>query len=65
MIRTANPATVRQVVSTHLPTRWGDFEALGFKRISLDGRVETALAIVLGDLTEGAPLRAHPFAVFH
>ena len=56
MIRTANPATVRQVVSTHLPTQWGDFEALGFKRISLDGRVETALAIVLGDLTEGAPL---------
>jgi 3,4-dihydroxy-2-butanone 4-phosphate synthase/GTP cyclohydrolase II len=29
---------------------------LGFKRIAPNGRVETALAIVLGDLTEGAPL---------
>jgi 3,4-dihydroxy-2-butanone 4-phosphate synthase/GTP cyclohydrolase II len=29
---------------------------LGFKRVAPNGRIETALAIVLGDLTEGAPL---------
>ena len=50
--------TVRRVVSTQMPTRWGAFEIVGFEREILNGsrRVETALAIVLGDLTEGAPL---------
>jgi 3,4-dihydroxy-2-butanone 4-phosphate synthase/GTP cyclohydrolase II len=49
---------VRQVVSTRMPTRWGLFRTLGFEREILNGtrRVETALALVLGDLTEGAPL---------
>ena len=56
MIRTAAHTTARQVVSAHLPTRWGEFEALGFRRITANGRVETALAIVLGDLTNGVPL---------
>jgi 3,4-dihydroxy-2-butanone 4-phosphate synthase/GTP cyclohydrolase II len=41
-----------------MPTRWGDFQALAFERENINGtrRVETALALVLGDLTEGAPL---------
>jgi 3,4-dihydroxy-2-butanone 4-phosphate synthase/GTP cyclohydrolase II len=41
-----------------MPTRWGVFQAIGFERETSDGsrRVETALAIVLGDVTEGAPL---------
>ena len=56
MIRTTAHTTARQVVSAHLPTRWGEFEALGFQRVTSNGRLETALAIVLGDLTEGAPL---------
>jgi len=56
MIRTTANTDARQVVSAHLPTRWGEFEALGFRRITSNGRIETALAIVLGDLTEGAPL---------
>jgi 3,4-dihydroxy-2-butanone 4-phosphate synthase/GTP cyclohydrolase II len=56
MIRTAAHTTARQVVSAHLPTRWGKFEALGFRRITANGRGETALAIVLGDLTNGVPL---------
>src|SRR6266566_4538985 len=56
MIRTTTHTTARQVVSAHLPTRWGGFEALGFRRITANGRVETALAIVLGDLTDGVPL---------
>jgi 3,4-dihydroxy 2-butanone 4-phosphate synthase/GTP cyclohydrolase II len=41
-----------------LPTRWGVFQTLGFERQIINGsrRTETALAIVLGDLTDGAPL---------
>jgi 3,4-dihydroxy-2-butanone 4-phosphate synthase/GTP cyclohydrolase II len=44
---------LRRVASTRIPTRWGVFETLGFER-EFPG--ETALAFVLGDLTEGAPL---------
>src|SRR5437016_2211870 len=58
MIRTAPAKTVRRVVSTRMPTRWGVFQTLGFEREISNGsrRVETALAIILGDLTESAPL---------
>ncbi len=51
-------STVRRVVSTRMPTRWGAFRILGFEREILNGScpVETALAMILGDLTEGAPL---------
>src|SRR5438874_4495226 len=58
MIPTAQAETVRRVVSTRMPTRWGAFQALGFEReiANRTRRVETALALVLGDLTEGAPL---------
>ena len=44
--------------STRLPTRWGTFDVLGFERDVPNGSglAETALAIVLGDLTEDAPL---------
>jgi 3,4-dihydroxy-2-butanone 4-phosphate synthase/GTP cyclohydrolase II len=49
---------IRKVVSTRLPTRWGMFQALGFEREVVNGigRIETALAFVMGNLTEGAPL---------
>ena len=58
MIPTAQAETVRRVVSTRMPTRWGVFQALAFEREISNGtrRVETALALVLGDLTEGSPL---------
>ena len=58
MIPNAQAETVRRVVSTRLPTRWGDFRTLGFERELLSGsrRVETAVALILGDLTEGTPL---------
>jgi GTP cyclohydrolase II len=58
MIPTGQAETVRRVVSTRMPTRWGVFQALAFEREISNGtrRVETALALVLGDLTEGAPL---------
>jgi 3,4-dihydroxy 2-butanone 4-phosphate synthase / GTP cyclohydrolase II len=47
-----------RVVSARMPTKWGMFEAIGFERdVSNESqRVETALALVLGDPTEGAPL---------
>src|ERR1700756_5494451 len=58
MIATTQAEMVRRVVSTRMPTRWGVFQALAFEREIANGtrRVETALALVLGDLTEGTPL---------
>ena len=52
------PPQIRQVASTRLPTKWGLFGALMFERTFADPRrpSETALAVVLGDLTQGAPL---------
>src|SRR6266478_7561746 len=54
----AHIGNLRQILSTHLPTRWGVFQTPGFERQIINGsrRTETALAIVLGDLTDGAPL---------
>src|SRR5262245_7474289 len=48
----------RVIASSCIPTKWGVFRALGFEREILNGtrRVETALALVLGDPSDGAPL---------
>src|SRR6185369_12246390 len=58
MKRAAQAETLRRVVSTRMPTRWGTFQTLGFERKLSNGsvRVETALAIVMGDVSHGAPL---------
>src|ERR1700741_2179085 len=58
MKRAAQVDTLRRVVSTRMPTRWGTFQALAFERVIANGtrRVETALALVLGDVTQGTPL---------
>src|ERR1700754_3951732 len=58
MVLTARARKFRRVVSTRMPTRWGVFQILGFELKFLNGsrRVETALAIIMGDLAEGAPL---------
>lgn len=58
MWRAAQAGALRRVASARMPTRWGVFQIVGFERETSDGshRVETALAIVLGELTEGAPL---------
>src|SRR3954452_9036669 len=58
MSQNVQAGEVRQVVSTRMPTRWGLFRTLGFEREILNGtrRTETALALVLGDLTDDAPL---------
>src|SRR5882724_127855 len=57
-MRDVHTWTLWRVASTRLPTRWGMFDAIGFERDISNGtqRVETAVAIVMGDLTEGAPL---------
>jgi GTP cyclohydrolase II len=47
----------RQIAATELPTRWGVFRALGFERGRPGQRSpETALVLVLGDLSLQAPL---------
>jgi 3,4-dihydroxy-2-butanone 4-phosphate synthase/GTP cyclohydrolase II len=58
MMRVALAGTLRHVASTVMPTRWGPFQTIAFERLESDrsGRTDTALAMVLGDLTEGAPL---------
>lgn len=50
--------SLRQVVSTRLLTRWGLFQAFGFEREAVNGirRIETALAFVMGNLSDGPPL---------
>ena len=56
-MKTTTKAKTVRVASTRMPTRWGEFQIIGFERPASNGRgVETALAIVLGDLSEGAPL---------
>jgi GTP cyclohydrolase II len=44
-----------RVTSTSMPTRWGKFEAIGYERDVFDGgqRVETAIALILGEFTKG------------
>ena len=61
MIQAARASAIRRIVSTRMPTRWGVFQISGFERDVTNGnRAETALAIVLGDVTQGAPLlRVH------
>lgn len=49
------PQAVRRIVSTRLPTKSGLFQLVGFER-GVPGKIETALALTMGDLTEGAPL---------
>jgi GTP cyclohydrolase II len=47
-----------RIASTRMPTKWGMFHAIGFERDISDGarKVETALALVMGNLTDGVPL---------
>ncbi|HEY0566211.1 MAG TPA: GTP cyclohydrolase II [Terriglobales bacterium] len=52
---------VEQKADAKLPTRWGDFRILGFEgRTSDSDKVETVVALVMGDIHSGAPLvRVH------
>jgi GTP cyclohydrolase II len=55
---TAQTGALWRIASTRLPTRWGTFQAIGFERDpwSAGQSVETAVALVLGDLRQGVPL---------
>ena len=55
-MRTAQVDPLWRIVSTRMPTKWGMFDTIGFERDGPNARIETALAIVMGDLTEGVPL---------
>jgi hypothetical protein len=58
MMGTAQTGILWRVAAARMPTRWGMFEAIGYAREVSNGsqRIETALAIVMGDLTQDAPL---------
>lgn len=49
---------LRRVAETKLPTKWGEFRAVGFSQERCNGgrRFDTALALIIGDVTAGAPL---------
>src|SRR5258707_3975419 len=51
-------AGTRRVATTRMPTKWGIFQAIGFEREISKGSplIETALALVFGDVTKGVPL---------
>jgi GTP cyclohydrolase II len=57
-MRAEQPAALWRIASARLPTKWGMFNAIGFERETSTGvgRVETAIAIVMGDPAAGAPL---------
>ena len=58
MTSAAHAQPVRRIASTRIPTRWGIFQTLAFERQTPGGDrpVETALAMIMGDMTRGAPL---------
>ena len=53
--------TVCRIAITRMPTKWGMFKAAGFERAFNDSaRIETALAMIMGDLRgEASLLRIH------
>src|SRR5712675_3640813 len=57
-MKAAHAGALWRIASARMPTKWGTFDVIGFERDVSNGcqRVETALAIVMGDLTEGVPL---------
>lgn len=56
-----NEISVHKKAEAKLPTRWGEFRIFGFEgRSSGDASVESLVALVMGDIREGAPLvRVH------
>lgn len=58
MTSCAHAGAIRRVASTQIPTRWGLFQTMAFERDTpCEARpVETALALIMGDVTRGTPL---------
>ena len=53
----SSESTVRKVAEADFPTRWGNFRIFGFEgHIGDDRRVETAVALVMGDIHSVPPL---------
>jgi GTP cyclohydrolase II len=55
----SSSSSVRKVAEADFPTRWGAFRILGFEGEFGEGasrRLETAVALVMGDVRSGAPL---------
>jgi GTP cyclohydrolase II len=54
----AHTGALWRLLSTRMPTKWGMFTALGFERdMPNESRLaETAVALVMGDVTAGTPL---------
>lgn len=54
----AQARRLRRVACTRLPTKWGIFQAIGFQWEICNGarRLETAVALLLGEMTGNAPL---------
>ena len=46
---------VHKVAEAHFPTRFGEFRIYGFEGVSADSRTEEAVALRMGDLTDGPP----------
>jgi hypothetical protein len=56
MDKSAQHRGIRRVVSTHLPTVFGDFDLIGFERANkVNGERETALVMRIGDLQDQVP----------
>jgi len=55
---TAQTGALWRIASTRMPTKWGMFDAIGFERDIWNGgrKTETALVLVMGDLSNGVPL---------
>jgi GTP cyclohydrolase II len=55
---TAPTGALWRIASTRMPTKWGAFDAIGFERDIWNGgrKTETALALVMGDMSKGVPL---------
>ena len=58
MTATTQSLTVRRIAAARMPTKWGMFQTMAFERVIVNGtrHTDTALALVLGDLTGGTPL---------
>ena len=54
----AHSSMLRRVATTRLPTKWGEFQILGFEREISNGLqpVETAVVLVFGEITVKPPL---------
>ena len=62
MKRAVQPRIIRRTAGSRLPTRWGTFQAIGYEQEIVEGcgQVETAVALVMGEMNGNAPLlRVH------